>query len=211
MTVKFIDSINSTQDFLIKSVKEGSIIPPFALVAAMQTNGIGSRGNEWEGLEGNLFMSFCIANSALPDDVCENSLSIYFAGIMCEVLRNFGSQVWLKWPNDFYVNDMKIGGTITSKVGEIYICGLGLNLVKAPKNAGILDVNLDIKQVVSSFILYLEQKPSWKQIFTKFAIDFEKSRLFSTHKKNKTFSLADAKLLDDGSLLVGNERIFSLR
>ncbi|MGP1485243.1 MAG: biotin--[acetyl-CoA-carboxylase] ligase [Campylobacter sp.] len=211
MTVKFIDSINSTQDFLIKSVKDGSVTPPFMIVARMQTQGVGSRGNEWQGLVGNLFMSFCIDKEFLPNDIPSNSLSIYFTMIMREILRVAGSNVWVKWPNDFYVDETKIGGTITSKLGDVYICGIGLNLIQAPENAGILDINLSITDIVDKYVKCLYEKMSWKEIFSKFAFDFEKSKAFFTHRFDKKISLNDAILLEDGSLFVNNERIFSMR
>ena len=60
MRVEFVDSIPSTQEFLVSAVREGRITPPFALAAKEQTQGIGSRNNTWSGLEGNLFFSFCM-------------------------------------------------------------------------------------------------------------------------------------------------------
>ena len=211
MDIKFVDVAASTQEALINLVKNGDVRPPFMLVASRQTDGIGSRGNEWKSLDGNLFASFCIGKDALPGDIFENSLSIYFSMIMREVLRSAGSNAWVKWPNDFYINERKIGGTLTSKVGEIYVCGIGLNIVRAPKNAGTLDINITIPSIVGAYSDLLESKPSWKFIFGKFKEEFYKSKTFRTHGANEKVSLSGAILLDDGSLSVNGERIFSLR
>ena len=131
--------------------------------------------------------------------------------IMREVLRSAGSNVWVKWPNDFYINESKIGGTLTSKVGEIYVCGIGLNIVRAPKNAGTLDINITIPSIVDAYSDLLESKPSWEFIFGKFKEEFYKSKAFRIHGASEKVSLLGAILLDDGSLSVNGERIFSLR
>ena len=109
MKIKFVEQIASTQEFLVGAVREGRITPPFAIAANRQSAGIGSRGNDWEGVSGNLAFSFCVAQTDLPADVPPQSASIYFAMIMQELLASLGSQLWLKWPNDFYLGERKIG------------------------------------------------------------------------------------------------------
>lgn len=211
MRVEFVDSIPSTQEFLVSAVREGRITPPFALAAKEQTQGIGSRNNTWSGLEGNLFFSFCMSETALPGDLRGESASIYFSMIMRETLAARGSRIWLKWPNDFYVGDKKIGGTLTTRVGEIYVCGMGINLKNAPQNAGILDIEVSPSVAVGEFCKRLQTAPSWAEIFKKFEIEFEKSREFITHFEGEEILLKEAKLLPDGSLEVDGRRVFSLR
>lgn len=211
MRVEFVDSIPSTQEFLVAAVREGRITPPFALAAKEQTQGIGSRNNTWSGLEGNLFFSFCMSETALPGDLRGESASIYFSMIMRETLAARGSRIWLKWPNDFYVGDKKIGGTLTTRVGDFYVCGMGINLKNAPQNAGILDIEVSPSVAVGEFCKRLQTAPSWAEIFKKFEIEFEKSREFITHFEGEEISLKEAKLLPDGSLEVDGRRVFSLR
>ena len=211
MRIEFADSVPSTQKVLVEGLRNGEIQPPFALVAKEQTQGIGSRNNVWSGLEGNLFFSFCMSETALPGDLRGESASIYFSMIMRETLAARGSRIWLKWPNDFYVGDKKIGGTLTTRVGEIYVCGMGINLKNAPQNAGILDIEVSPSVAVGEFCKRLQTAPSWAEIFKKFEIEFEKSREFITHFEGEEISLKEAKLLPDGSLEVDGQRVFSLR
>jgi len=211
LRIEFVDSIPSTQEFLAAAVREGRITPPFALAAKEQTQGVGSRNNTWSGLEGNLFFSFCMSETALPGDLRGESASIYFSMIMREMLAARGSRIWLKWPNDFYVGDKKIGGTLTTRVGEIYVCGMGINLKNAPQNAGILDIEVSPSVAVGEFCKRLQTAPSWAEIFKKFEIEFEKSREFITHFEGEEILLKEAKLLPDGSLEVDGRRVFSLR
>ena len=211
MRIEFADSVPSTQKVLVEGLRNGEIQPPFVLVAKEQTQGIGSRNNTWSGLEGNLFFSFCMSETALPGDLKGESASIYFSMIMREVLAARGSKIWLKWPNDFYVDDKKIGGTLTTRVGEIYVCGMGINLKNAPENAGILDIDVSPSVAVGEFCKRLQTAPSWAEIFKKFESEFEKSREFITHFEGEEVALKDAKLLPDGSLDIGGRRVFSLR
>jgi len=57
----------------------------------------------------------------------------------------------------------------------------------------------------------LEKFPKWKQIFSEFEIEFELSRKFSVHIENYQTSLGDAQLCNDGSLIIGGKKVYSLR
>ncbi|MFW3328905.1 biotin--[acetyl-CoA-carboxylase] ligase, partial [Aliarcobacter butzleri] len=56
-----------------------------------------------------------------------------------------------------------------------------------------------------------EKKISWKQIFSDFKIEFEKSKKFQTTIDNQKISLESAILNDDGSIQINNKKVFSLR
>ena len=211
MEIKFVEQIASTQEFLVGAVREGRITPPFAIAANRQSAGIGSRGNDWEGVSGNLAFSFCVAQSDLPADVPPQSASIYFAMIMQELLASLGSQLWLKWPNDFYLSERKIGGAMTNKIKNTLICGIGMNLLGAPEYAGILDIKISAKDAIESFFALYENKIPWKQIFRNFSLQFQKSQKFSVHLGGEKISLAQAKLCEDGSIIINEERVYALR
>ena len=186
--------------------------PPYAVYCKLQTDGIGSRGNEWVGQEGNLFLSFILSLEDLPEDLKLESASIYFAALLQEVLEEAGSKVWIKWPNDFYLEKKKIGGMITTVVKDALICGVGLNLACAPKGFAALDVALESKDIVERFLEKVEKKILWKQVFRKYSVEFYKNKNFFTHVENRRkVALADAELQEDGSIIVKGERIYSLR
>ncbi|AKT91841.1 biotin--[acetyl-CoA-carboxylase] ligase [Campylobacter gracilis] len=211
MKIKFVEQIASTQEFLVGAVREGRITPPFAIAANRQSAGIGSRGNDWEGVSGNLAFSFCVAQTDLPADVPPQSASIYFAMIMQELLASLGSQLWLKWPNDFYLGERKIGGAMTNKIKNTLVCGIGMNLLGAPEYAGILDIKISAKDAIDGFFALYENKIPWKQIFRNFSLQFQKSQNFSVHLGGEKISLAQAKLCEDGSIIINEERVYALR
>ncbi len=211
MQIHWFDELESTQTYLKEELKQGRLKSPVAIAAARQTGGIGSRGNSWIGLEGNLFFSFAIARDELPDDLSLESSSIYFSYLLKETLAEENSQVWLKWPNDFYLNDKKIGGTITFLRDNDLLCGIGLNLLKSPQGFAHLDIKIDKKELLNKFFKKIKKKSSWKQIFSKFEVEFTHSKKHSTHFENNKISLENADLNDDGSLNIDGQRIYSLR
>ncbi|MBZ7938769.1 biotin--[acetyl-CoA-carboxylase] ligase [Campylobacter sp. W0014] len=211
MEIICIESINSTHLFLCEQIRSGKITKNTALYALEQTQGIGSRENSWQSSKGNLHLSFCLKEENLPKDLPLASVSIYFAYLIKEILADKGSKIWLKWPNDLYLDDKKAGGIMSTKISDFIIGGVGLNIVFAPKNKALCDIKISIENLVKEFIKKLEKKILWKNIFSKYMLEFEKSRHFSVHYEGKIFSLKDACLYQDGSILLDNKRVYSLR
>lgn len=211
MQIIYLDSVDSTQKYLKELIQEGKISLPCAVVADSQTEGIGSRGNSWSGVKGNLFLSFATSLNELPKDLKLESASIYFSYILKETLSEFNSALWLKWPNDFYIGDKKIGGMITNLVKDTIVCGVGLNIAEAPLGFGKLDVVVDRDELIERYFNNIKKMNSWKQVFSKYKIEFYKNQNFYTHNKNLIISLGDASLQSDGSIVINGERIYSLR
>ncbi|EAL3994352.1 biotin--[acetyl-CoA-carboxylase] ligase [Campylobacter upsaliensis] len=211
MQIICIEKIASTQLFLCEQIRKDEIKQNTAIYALEQTSGVGSRDNAWISSRGNLHLSFCVREEDLPSDLPLASVSIYFAYLLKDLLAQKGSQIWLKWSNDLYLNDKKVGGVMSHKIGEFVVCGMGLNLKFAPQNATFCDVEIEIKELVEEFIKVLEKKFLWKQIFSKYVLEFEKSKKFSVHYGGKLYALKDALLYEDGSILLANKRVYSLR
>lgn len=211
MQIIYLDSVDSTQKYLKELIQEGKISLPCAVVADSQTEGIGSRGNSWNGVKGNLFLSFAIPLNELPKDLKLESASIYFSYILKETLSEFDSAIWLKWPNDFYIGDKKIGGMITNLVKDTLVCGVGLNIAEAPLGFGKLDVVVDRDELIERYFNNIKKMNLWKQVFSKYKIEFYKNQNFYTHNKNLIISLEDASLQGDGSIVINGERMYSLR
>ncbi|EPW0562810.1 biotin--[acetyl-CoA-carboxylase] ligase [Campylobacter upsaliensis] len=211
MQIICIEKIASTQLFLCEQIRKGEIKQNTAIYALEQTSGVGSRDNAWISSRGNLHLSFCVREEDLPSDLPLASVSIYFAYLLKDLLAQKGSQIWLKWSNDLYLNDKKVGGVMSHKIGEFVVCGMGLNLKFAPQNATFCDIEIEIKELVEEFIKVLEKKFLWKQIFSKYVLEFEKSKKFSVHYEGRLYALKDALLYEDGSILLANKRVYSLR
>lgn len=211
MKIIRLDEVNSTHIYLKEHISKNGYKNPLCIVADLQTQGIGSRGNSWIGKKGNLFFSFVIDINSLPKDLPLQSTSIYFTYILKIILKNSGSKVWIKWPNDFYMKDKKIGGTMTSMSKNLIFCGIGLNLLDVEKEYDKLDIKVNIDEVLKNYFLEIEKNILWKQIFSEFKIEFEKSKKFRTTIDEQKISLENAILNDDGSIEINNKKVFSLR
>jgi len=211
LEILFFNSLSSTQKYLIEQIETEKLTAPVAVITAEQNDGIGSRDNEWSGGKGNFFASFAIPLSMLPDDLPLPSASIYFSFIMKKTLEAMGEALWLKWPNDLYVNEQKIGGTITKKIKDCLICGIGINLKKNENGYSALQSDISAEKLLKNYLTALEKFPKWKQVFSEYRVEFELSRKFSVHNGNDKISLENATLCRDGSLLLGDKKVYSLR
>lgn len=211
MEIKYLQSVDSTQVYLKNIVKEKKLQKNLCIFTNNQTNGQGSRGNSWSGVSGNLFFSFVMDKKDLPDDLEIQSASIYFSFILCEIFKKNKSKVWLKWPNDFYIDDRKIGGTITTFSNEKLICGIGINKTKVNEEYGFLDIEIDDYEILQQYFVQLEKKISWKQIFRWYKLEFQRSKELKTTINNQKVSLNDAILNSDGSITINEEKVYSLR
>ena len=211
MEILYFDSLESTQIYLLNELESKRLQAPICVLCNEQTKGIGSRNNSWEGGEGNLFFSFAISLDDLPKDLPLNSASIYFSYIMREVLSEYTTDIWLKWPNDLYQNSDKVGGTITKKIDNIFLCGMGINLQKSSNAFKALNLNVEPIFLLKKYFLVLEKAPSWKQIFSLYRIEFDRSREFFAHIYGDKKPLKNAILSEDGSLIIDNKRVYSIR
>jgi len=205
------DRLPSTQIYLIEELQKGKLQAPIAVITSEQNDGIGSRENKWLGSDGNFFASIAVKLDEIPDDLPLSSASIYFSFIMKKTLEEFNENIWLKWPNDFYINDDKIGGTITKKINDVLVCGIGINLKNSKNGYRALQSDISPKILLEKYLFELHKFPKWKQVFSEYEVEFELSRKFSVHIENYQQSLADACLCGDGSLLLGGKRVYSLR
>lgn len=246
MRFYFTNTMKSTQNFLLEELHKNShITTPFVVITQNQTQGIGSRGNTWEQVECGLYCSCAIHKEKLPNDLSMQSASIYFGFILLEILREFQPNLWLKWPNDFYLKDSKIGGLLTHAVKNFVVFGIGINIASSHFNALIQPSSItqnNSQHVLSAIIqrilhflgfkhtafdftktidyveksecnIFLESQLSWFYIFNKYKQEFNKNYDFMAHDTNNNtyISLKDAILQDDGSILLDNRIIYSLR
>ena len=206
MQIKIFETLSSTQTFLLENPQEN-----LCILARKQTQGIGSRGNIWNEVEKGLYFSFCLKKEKLPDDLALQSASIYFGFLFKETLRQYGYEIWLKWPNDLYIKEKKVGGVMVNSKADFVICGIGLNYRTKNSDFGALGIELDSEQLLEKFFSFLKKSEKWKQIFSKYRLEFSKNFNFTFHYQGKVLDLSSAKLCDDGCIEINGERIYSLR
>jgi BirA family biotin operon repressor/biotin-[acetyl-CoA-carboxylase] ligase len=111
-----------------KELTEGTVIR-----AGFQTAGKGQQGNRWESeRDKNLLFSIILFPSSVePDEQFLISMTISLG--ICDYLKQFLSNVTIKWPNDIYVNNNKLAGILieNSLIGhyiESSVAGIGINI-----------------------------------------------------------------------------------
>lgn len=176
------------------------------VIAQTQMAGVGSRGSLWENAKDSLMFSFTF--SYPPKDLPKQSLAIYLGFVFKEVLSSLGSRVWLKYPNDLYVENSKVGGVLVEIYDSHIICGIGLNFQSV--KFGSLDISPDKHEVLEKYFKILQKPPTWKQIFRKYRLEFYRNFSFCFHFQGEQVSLKEAILREDGALEVGGRIIYNL-
>lgn len=130
--LKEVDSTNTfLKDALSKStpLMEGTVI-----MAGRQFAGRGQTTNAWLSAPGqNLTFSVLLNPSFLPVDK-QFDLNKAMSLALNDVMRNYaGNQAFIKWPNDSYIVNKKIGGMLIENIvnGNTIrhaIVGIGLNV-----------------------------------------------------------------------------------
>lgn len=209
----YFKEMTSTQNWLIEQVRNAkNLALPLCVFTQKQTLGVGSRGNEWESVESAILFSFAFKREDLPSDLPLQSLSIYVGSLMEEFLNQRGFEVWVKWPNDLYCASSKIGGVITQSIGEVCVCGIGINLVSSSFDCLGVEFSLKQKeQFIKDFLQNFFTYPTWQKIFSNYKIKFDKNYPFSFHYGDEILFFRDALLCEDGAIMVNGQKIYSLR
>ncbi len=126
-------SLASTNDKANELISRNELSKPSIVICSEQKNGRGQQGNYWESAPyKNLTFSL-----VLFPDTLEPSLQFYISKVVALALTDYLAgecdDVSIKWPNDIYVRQKKIAGTLienTIKGNQIShsIVGIGLNL-----------------------------------------------------------------------------------
>lgn len=205
-------SIPSTQTWLIQKLREEEIVLPICVLSEHQSSGVGSRNNSWKSVKNALTFSFAFKRSFLPLDMPMQSISIYIGYLFKEWLSQEDLDVWLKWPNDLYLEDKKVGGIMTQYLKDAVICGIGINL----EDEAMASLNLswredEKKKKVFSFLEFFFKFPTWSEIFKNYKLEFQRNFNFAFHFENHKVYFRDVELCEDGSVLWRGEKIYSLR
>jgi BirA family biotin operon repressor/biotin-[acetyl-CoA-carboxylase] ligase len=170
-SVRWVDTIDSTNRHLSDQVRAGTIELPALLVATAQTSGVGRGSNKWYSPSGCLMFSL-----AIPLDDGENTLlPLHFGYAVANALEPISqAKPLIKWPNDIFIGSKKVCGILIESIPRndaspyntrtVAVVGVGLNcqvdLSAAPeelqKSATSLHVEAKksmITQVTPEFVL----------------------------------------------------------
>ncbi|MCK8491014.1 biotin--[acetyl-CoA-carboxylase] ligase [Spirosoma sp. RP8] len=132
--IKYLPSCQSTNDEASILIAQQDPAEGILVVTDQQTAGRGQRGNVWEAKSAqNLTFSLILKPSFLmPTEQFWLNMAISL-GIYDTLKPLIGNSLRIKWPNDIYVEDQKLGGILIENIlhgqGIAWsIIGIGLNV-----------------------------------------------------------------------------------
>lgn len=128
-TVEILPEIDSTNSELMRRARAGQHEPTL-LVAERQTAGRGRMGRVWQSQPGDS-LTFSLSLPIAPKDWSGLSLAVGLS-----LAESLHPQVGLKWPNDLWVNECKLGGILVEAASmggrSQLVVGVGLNIRPRP-------------------------------------------------------------------------------
>lgn len=136
-TVEVLPSIDSTSSELMRRARDG-LVEPVLLAAEEQTAGRGRMGKGWHSKAGQS-LTFSLALPLAPADWSGLSLAV---GV--SLAESLHPDVRLKWPNDLWLQERKLGGILVETAGagdgasapRTVVIGVGINIAR-PDTASV--------------------------------------------------------------------------
>jgi BirA family biotin operon repressor/biotin-[acetyl-CoA-carboxylase] ligase len=176
--VETYETVTSTNDICMERVSdrtEGNDEASFLILADHQTLGRGRRGKSWISPYGSsVYMSLSQRFEAGAASLSGLSLVVGIAVAQAIEKISGSTAVGLKWPNDIYVNQKKLGGILLEVKGDLSgpcyaIIGIGVNVVVPKAEVSKIDqpyttlaeaypkVDWDKNQLVAEIVLTLRE------------------------------------------------------
>jgi BirA family biotin operon repressor/biotin-[acetyl-CoA-carboxylase] ligase len=229
--------VDSTNNYAKNELAKSAPLPEGTVILAEhQFAGRGQISNTWDSEPGkNLTFSILLRPSFLSPDkqfMLNKAISVGINDVLAHII---GKEVKIKWPNDIYVNDRKLGGILIENIiqGSNWkhaIVGIGLNvnqtefpehLSNATSIKHILGKELDTRSLLNDICKsveawYLQLKASKFDSINKRYHDvmyrLNETHVFrteGTYKQGKIVSVEDNGLLNVDFL--GNRRTFGFK
>ena len=164
--IELHEETTSTNDLALEAAERGA--PHGACwLADHQTEGrgrreVGGERREWFSPAGcNIYMSTLLKPDLSPDRATSMTLAAA-VGVADAITEETALDLWIKWPNDLYVGECKLGGILTEASAEAggieaIVVGLGVNV---NVNAG--QVPDELSDVLTS--LQIETNRQWDRL-----------------------------------------------
>lgn len=107
-----LSTVDSTNNYVAKLFRSGKISSGTVIMADIQTNGKGQRGNIWTSEPlANLTLSFPLDHKTVS---ANNLFYINYTVSLAvfDFIKKYCPSTKIKWPNDTYVNGKKIAGIL---------------------------------------------------------------------------------------------------
>ncbi len=183
--IRFFDELNSTNEYASQISFEPNIEEGFIVWTLNQTKGKGQKGNIWQSENAkNLTFSVILKpHKILPAKQFNLNMAVSLS--LIDFLKSLlpENNVFIKWPNDIYVEKKKIAGILIENqiIGneiENSIIGIGLNVnqnkfpneIPNPISLNIISlINYNLNEILLKYLPFLNNR-----IIQLYNIDFKK-------------------------------------
>lgn len=217
----YIQTVDSTNDFLKQLVIAKEHPEGFVVYTDFQTVGKGQKGNTWEAEKGkNLLFSIVLYPSQIPINQ-QFIISQLVSLAIKKTLDNYIENVTIKWPNDIYWNNKKLGGILieNSLQGsniKYSIIGIGLNINQLSFSSKLPNP-ISMKQITGKIykrpvilneikenIIYFYKNTSFNDIRKQYHRSLYRNNGFHLYETEtgQKFSAKIVNVDDDGKLLL---------
>ena len=132
--ILILDRVDSTNNYAMALIQKEEMLNIKAVFAMDQTHGKGRRGKHWKSVKGeNIMLSIPLQMHWLPVSQ-QFHLSVAIALACYDLVSRYApGHVFVKWPNDIFINDSKAGGVLIENIikGTLWqwtVIGIGLNI-----------------------------------------------------------------------------------
>ena len=219
-----IDSTESTNALAMRAASEGTAIPGTAWFAHEQTAGKGQRGRVWYSEPGkNLAMSILL-EAPWTDPSSAFPLSAATALACMDALDEMRlDAACIKWPNDIYLGDRKLGGILIENLVRgtrwtYAVLGIGINVNQThfdpslPNPVSILQATAKemppvslAKSICAKLEARLESLIQTDTAGTLLEFNerlYGRGRVMSFRREGSEFTAIPEKVMDDGRLVL---------
>lgn len=218
-TIEIFEELDSTNTYLKNSPLYHHIV-----IARNQTKGRGRQNRKFHSEKDcGLYFSFKIK----PNCSIEESMRYTLLSSVCVLLalqKLYQIEIQLKWVNDLYLNNKKIGGILCEGEIEInssslnsLVIGIGINLSNTSfpeeleniatsiKKETNIEVNLNdlIVEIINTFDYYNSNHIEFIELYKKHSNVLHQE--ITVFQNNKTYPAYVKDILSDGSLLIIKE------
>lgn len=172
----------STLSSAEKLIRNGEIKGNFLILAETQTRGKGRQDNFWFSPSGGIWLTAAFYNLNVVASITLFT-GIVMHKILLESFPQIAAYLKLKWPNDLFFQDKKLGGILTKSLPAFnyHLIGIGINT-----NFNYFPPELENNAISLQNILQkkIENEPLITYFFDKFA---EKLPLFIENGLDKNY------------------------
>lgn len=146
----YFEDLDSTNSYL-KKLSEDEVSHGLLCLTDRQTRGRGQYDKSWESEPGEN-LTFTIAFKPRESGRFHIFTMVCAKAIVDEIEKEYGLKSYIKWPNDIYVDEKKIGGLLTestfsgNKIDRLLV-GIGLNVNQQTFPQHLKDKAASLKQL----------------------------------------------------------------